>query len=1074
MSSYIDVKFTKPVTLKPGITLSQLNGLFLITNSTTESAISHNSATIINDKVRLNLNIPLERPLPMQQISITYTPTEGKGLVDSSTPHALVNLSHSIKTITSDTQTTPAWGTTPTITITSEHGSNGGTNSHQTIDVKFTVNTETDNFILSDVATYSGGIVQDPSLLSNWSGPNDNVYDASFTPILNTVCKISVGNDVFTATSRPYNYNTGHTFDWTHKSAPVMTITSTEVNDGDTSNDATLSLIFTSTESTLNFAVGDITTVGGSLGPLSGNGTGTGGLVDATIFTATFTTTVDGAKTIDVAASTFTDSLFNINNTASVQFNWIRDTTAPVFGALFPATGSSVNTSKVGYTLSEAISSGTVKYTRTGGTASADFECQLSGTELSSGAFGPATLTNAPNLVGGTTYTIDFNGTDSFGNSADEKSVTGIIFDSTDPGMVISSTMATGSSSADPSILLTFTSSEITTDFSIGDITKSGGGLSSFTGSGKIYTTIFTPSAIGVQYSIHVDVNAFQDAVGNSNTISNTFTWTQKEFPIYTLELDSSELDLNGTGTRVWHDNLGLPDTYGNYPFYYFIPPLKTNNGTVYTDYVDEPFILKIKVSDTNWVFSPDSSMGNGATNFMLYGLYPDSNFGSVNSTTQPYWTNHVNQINNIRAVYFDDSMTGNGSPNFTNGLTNYFSAGNNGLMFLRTGGDNCRVIRLPKDLNPSNQLFPPSGNTYLFHEERSSTSKFLFYGSRITVATAGSTSRTNWDGEYWGENREDISGNMKDFTINQLANAVTLLNLPYNAVSATITNAEDEIPPFSLNYPLSTLENNMGDINYTLDKPFSTGSIEFLPETGSSDVKGTTNASTNYTITLTSSQLSTGQHTLVSRPIIPNISYGLKITLDTDVYNYTDISFNGFGGYFTGRMKPPLSYNGCWLEMVHYDGTGSTVWMGPSGNTFGTKLTFQFTTWLPNGSIANSSTSPVLLLNQHNGYYPSNLAPWEFSVNGGSWQSLTGTGGTAFGYTSGGYPGGTWYFAWPDASPTVGHPFSVGDTVVVKYTKPLSDNYTTSLAVANGASDYSTIKYTQTQQTLPIEVTGP
>ena len=36
-------------------------------------------------------------------------------------------------------------------------------------------------------------------------------------------------------------------------------------NDGDTSNDATLSLTFTASEATSNFAVGDITVSGGAL-----------------------------------------------------------------------------------------------------------------------------------------------------------------------------------------------------------------------------------------------------------------------------------------------------------------------------------------------------------------------------------------------------------------------------------------------------------------------------------------------------------------------------------------------------------------------------------------------------------------------------------------------------------------------------------------------------------------------------------------------------------------------------------------------------------------------------------------
>ena len=91
-----------------------------------------------------------------------------------------------------------------------------------------------------------------------------------------------------------------------------MTITATEVSDGATSNDATLSLTFTSSESTSNFVVGDIAVAGGTLSAFSGSGT---------TYTATFTPAAAGACTIDVLASAFTDAAGN-NNTATTQFNW--------------------------------------------------------------------------------------------------------------------------------------------------------------------------------------------------------------------------------------------------------------------------------------------------------------------------------------------------------------------------------------------------------------------------------------------------------------------------------------------------------------------------------------------------------------------------------------------------------------------------------------------------------------------------------------------------------------------------------------------------------------------------------
>ena len=87
-----------------------------------------------------------------------------------------------------------------------------------------------------------------------------------------------------------------------------MTITSSTVSDGATSNDSTLAMTFTSSEATSNFVVGDITVSGGALSSFSGSGT---------TYTATFTPSAQGATTIDVAGGVFTDSSGNNNSAAT-------------------------------------------------------------------------------------------------------------------------------------------------------------------------------------------------------------------------------------------------------------------------------------------------------------------------------------------------------------------------------------------------------------------------------------------------------------------------------------------------------------------------------------------------------------------------------------------------------------------------------------------------------------------------------------------------------------------------------------------------------------------------------------
>ena len=94
---------------------------------------------------------------------------------------------------------------------------------------------------------------------------------------------------------------------------PTMTITAAEGVDGFESDDATLSLTFTSNEATSNFAEADITVSNATLSNFTA--------VSATVYTATLTPTAAGAVTIDVAAGTFTDANAN-NNLAATQFNW--------------------------------------------------------------------------------------------------------------------------------------------------------------------------------------------------------------------------------------------------------------------------------------------------------------------------------------------------------------------------------------------------------------------------------------------------------------------------------------------------------------------------------------------------------------------------------------------------------------------------------------------------------------------------------------------------------------------------------------------------------------------------------
>ena len=76
---------------------------------------------------------------------------------------------------------------------------------------------------------------------------------------------------------------------------------------------------------------------------------------------------------------------------------------------------------------------------------------------------------------------------------------------------------------------ITFTLSESSTDFNVGDITATGGTLSNFAGSGTTYTALFTPTANSTTSGVvRVASGVFSDAAGNVNAdgldANNTIT----------------------------------------------------------------------------------------------------------------------------------------------------------------------------------------------------------------------------------------------------------------------------------------------------------------------------------------------------------------------------------------------------------------------------------------------------------------------------------------------------------------------------------------------------------------------
>tara|TARA_R100000742_G_C4272480_1_gene91695 strand:+ start:58 stop:1482 length:1425 start_codon:yes stop_codon:yes gene_type:complete len=108
---------------------------------------------------------------------------------------------------------------------------------------------------------------------------------------------------------------------------------------------------------------------------------------------------------------------------------------------------------------------------------------------------------------------------------------------------ITASQVSSGVSSTDEFLSLTFTLNRDSNNFAASDVDVTNGVLSSFSGSGSVYTATFTPSALGAT-TIRVLADKFTgiNATG-ANTASNIFNWT------YVPAIRS--LELNGTDEYV-------------------------------------------------------------------------------------------------------------------------------------------------------------------------------------------------------------------------------------------------------------------------------------------------------------------------------------------------------------------------------------------------------------------------------------------------------------------------------------------------------------------------------------------
>ena len=429
--------------------------------------------------------------------------------------------------------------TPPTIAITSNKTA---LKAGDTALITFTLSEVATDLVLSDI-TVSGGS------LSNFSG-SGSTYSAIFTPNAksNASGLVYVGNYKFSDPSGNINEdgadaNNRVTFA-IDTITPSISISATLIYTvGDPAQ-----ITFTLTEPSTDFDLSDVSVNEGVLSNFSGS---------ETFYRATFTpnknTNLPGI--VYVGNSKFSDSSGNVNEDGLDSNNRVSigvDKTAPTIEIIADKTSLKANeNAQITFTLSEP----------TGTQYQGDFaqsDVTVSGGTLSNwsrfglvykATFTPDTNSNVPGLVA----VGDNKFSDPSGNlnkdGSDLNNRVSFTIDTKPPSVKISTTKNYLALNETPSI--TFSLSELSTNFDLSDIKVINGTLSSFNGSGTSYSAILTPTGAS-DTVVSILADRFTDAIGNNNIAS-----TEMRFVTY----DSSKT--NVAWTRLLENSTAYALTTG-------------------------------------------------------------------------------------------------------------------------------------------------------------------------------------------------------------------------------------------------------------------------------------------------------------------------------------------------------------------------------------------------------------------------------------------------------------------------------------------------------------------------------
>ena len=320
--------------------------------------------------------------------------------------------------------------------------------------------------------------------------------------------------------------------------ADAPTVTITRSGSGTVGGGQNITLTFSLSKTSSNFAAGDVTVSSGTMSSFSGSGTS---------YSATWEPPVSGSGTasITVSANKFTDAVGN-DNTASTALLIAWNSNLP--SVTITRAGSGAVGGGQDITITFELSEASTNFTAADLTVSSGTLTGFAG----SGTTYTATWTPAASGSGTASISVAANRfTDSAGNNNTASTALSIVWNANLPSVNITRA-GSGAAGTGQTITLTFELSEISVNFTAADITVSAGTISGFTGSGTNYSAVWTPPANATgTASVSVAAAKFTDSAGNNNTASTTLSISYDTAPVVTTTDPSMAASNNTVPTGV-------------------------------------------------------------------------------------------------------------------------------------------------------------------------------------------------------------------------------------------------------------------------------------------------------------------------------------------------------------------------------------------------------------------------------------------------------------------------------------------------------------------------------------------